>query len=266
MQGIVGESTLDDLEAFLQQAPPAVAFALWSAIRIPRETPFPGNGLRSAGIFSISADWETSLAACRRGGSSTFKVKMGMDSATRERRYLGDLLGALTDTERIRLDANMSLDKRELDDWTRWLAGITSKVEYIEEPLPVSLAGVQDLTDYARHSPIPLGLDESLSRDGIRPWLDAGWPGYWIIKPAIMGSPDWMNLLDPEKTVLSSVFETGIGMNALLAIGANYSQTCHGLGTGIFFNDGLGPVPRNGRVGLFSDRKLQNIWKTFYRA
>ena len=263
MDALASIHTRQHLNQQLEAIPPASAFALWSALQfLDNKRSPPGCDPATSGVFALGSNWEESLAHCRDSGVARFKIKIGIDSREKERALLEDLLGGLLQHEQIRLDPNMSLDHPGLAEWSKWLADRTDKVEYIEEPLQPSLVNARQLTQQAAAGPIPLALDESLSRSGLMPWLQAGWSGYWIIKPSILGIPHWMQQLDPDKVVLSSVFETGIGMNAIRSLAGAYSSTCHGLGTGAYFNDGLSPVPQDGRIPAFLDAEIENVWKT----
>ena len=115
----------------------------------------------------------------------------------------------------------------------------------------------------ASESPVPLALDESLSMPMIDQWLKLDWPGYWIIKPSIMGNPgNWMSLLEKHKArvILSSVFETGIGLSSLVNLSEYYPDCIHGLGTQDYFNDKMGTRGSGPSLEALSTEDQEEIW------
>ena len=74
----------------------------------------------------------------------------------------------------------------------------------------------------AREHLTPIALDESVSSmAALKTMVTDGWPGWIVIKPALMGDPrEVMGLVEHllSRTVVSSVFETGIGMSAVLQL------------------------------------------------
>jgi O-succinylbenzoate synthase len=123
------------------------------------------------------------------------------------------------------------------------------------------------MVEKACSSTVSLAHDESVSRKGMPYWIGLGWQGYWVIKPSLMGSPEsWMQLpgLDPEKVVLSSVFESGIGLSALIRLAARFNTTSHGFGTTAFFDDGLGVAQSGGQLASLEERQEESIWNQLY--
>lgn len=251
------------LEAKIREAPPACAFGLWSAQANLMQDVVPETSAGIAALMTIARDWRNRLNQIRENGLATVKVKVGSYPPDEERGQLAELLNSLKENERIRLDPNRSWTREDLDIWLDFLTPNADKVEFIEEPLAPGILSPQDLTEFAEDSPIPLALDESLSNDGIEPWLDLNWPGFWVIKPSVLGTSNQTSRLSKEKVVISSVFETGIGMNSLISIAEDFPNIDHGLGTGNYFDDKLSPIPVSGRLSATSKEQLENIWNHF---
>ena len=253
----------ESLEAIIHKAPPACAFGLWSAQSNLMQDVIPATSAGTAALMTIGRDWRNRFYQIRENGLATVKVKVGINSPEEERGQLAELLNSLKENERIRIDPNRSWTREDLDCWLDVLRPQADKVEFIEEPITPGTLAPQDLIKLAEESPIPLALDEFLSNDGIEPWLEMNWPGFWILKPSILGIPNLISRLSKEKVVISSVFETGIGMNSLISLATDFPDVDHGLGTGDYFDDKLSPLPVSGRLYVTSKEQLQHIWNHF---
>lgn len=266
LASIPTHTDLGELNAKMHAAPPASAFGIWSAIQDLLSGPRRRTVSGTAGLLSIGYNLEKSIRELKELGLRTFKIKVGLNDPDWEKSVLSELIDNLESTDRIRIDPNRSWRKSVLLNWSEWLAGYGQKIEFIEEPLAPKQISRNDIIKLAADLPVPLALDESLSTDGIRKWQDLGWSGYWILKPSLQGIPEWIQDFDPSKIVLSSIFETGIGLNALLSLSSKLPGIDHGLGTSSYFNDGLGLTPRNGRLHSLDKEELASIWNHFYKA
>ncbi|MEX0326998.1 MAG: o-succinylbenzoate synthase [Puniceicoccaceae bacterium] len=227
------------LEEAIAMAPPASAFGLWCAL-----SGSSGEGpIRSAALLSLGEQTVDEIKALRDRGFRTFKLKSGLAPMEAEWELLQSTITGLEHGECLRLDPNQSWDHDAGQFWFSRLDAVAEKIEFIEEPFEEGLYPVDQMVAVAANSPVPLALDESLSRMGLSEWLDNGWPGFWIIKPSLMGNPDqWRQSLGTvhERVVLSSVFETGIGLGKLAALAARINDRDHGFGTEAYFEDTFG--------------------------
>jgi O-succinylbenzoate synthase len=159
-------------------------------------------------------------------GFRTFKWKVGVGAAGDEIALLDDLCARLPDGARLRLDANGAWDRRTAE---RWLERCAERpVEFVEQPAfarpapgQASDPKVNDLLlGLAGDFPTPLALDESLAGDGdVERWLGAGWPGVFVVKPALHGDLETaLTQLARVKAavVFSSALETAVGMRSAL--------------------------------------------------
>jgi o-succinylbenzoate synthase len=143
----------------------------------------------------------------------------------------------------IRLDANgaFKLDQAlfKLETLTKF--GIHS----IEQPIK---AGLKELEEVCRKSPIPVALDEELigkntSAEKMQ-LLDWAKPKYIILKPMLHGGmagcEEWIKLAE-ERSIgwwITSSLESNIGLNAICQFTANYQTDIHqGLGTGKIYDN-----------------------------
>ena len=218
---------------------------------------------RSAALLSLDVQTPEALAGLRNAGYRTFKLKVGMADAAEEWRLLQATATSLRAGEKLRLDPNRSWNE---DNWNYWkprLRGITDCIEFLEEPFPEGLS-VDQVLRRAEASPVPLALDESLAEGRLADWLERGWPGYWVIKPTLLGlSHVWVDALREHrsKVVLSSVFETGIGLSRLIRLAQEFPGIDHGLGTQDYFDDDLG-VPQSGaELTALDPQQQEELWK-----
>ena len=193
----------------------------------------------------------------------TLKVKIGVGEPMEEIRVVRNLLFRMSAGSRLRLDANGSLSAAQAEIWLEAL-GKHSKVEYLEQPLAVSER--EALMSLASASPMSLALDESVvDMTEAESWREAGWPGYFVLKPSLCS--DWVRLEhflreEPSRCVVSSVFESPFGFEAVLRMAA-FAQTVAGLGASNFFTDddfvSSGTVLHPGEVTI---ERLEALWRT----
>lgn len=178
------------------------------------------------------------LARGADAGFTTFKLKIGAADFAVERVLVERLAAQLPKAARLRLDANGGLDARLA---ARWLAAAEAwPVEFIEQPL--AAPATHDLLALAHDHPVPVALDESVrGADDIKRWRDLGWPGMFVIKPALAGPADELLreiAVAPDAFVFSSALETAVGTRAGLQLAlASGTSRALGYGVGAFFND-----------------------------
>ncbi len=201
-------------------------------------------------------------------GFRVFKWKVGVESPEDEMALLDDLLGALPAGSRVRLDANGAWNPRTAG---RWLAHASVRpVEFVEQPVGRDAKGAEDtLRGLAADYPVPIALDESIAGDGdVGRWLDSGWPGVFVIKPALLGDVDGVlgSLAGAgARVVFSSALETGIGARASLRSAFSWPGSPLALGFGVWplFSDSRFDGPRAGPFLRAEDAERvdpQSLW------
>nr|WP_238710657.1 enolase C-terminal domain-like protein [Oceanipulchritudo coccoides] len=230
---------------------------------IPSPTPAASPTARTAALLSLSESTPEAVANLREAGYRTFKLKVGLNKPDDEWDFLQKVVLSLKAGDKLRLDPNRSWDTGTWSFWKPRLNGISQSIEFIEEPFKEQLSS-DDMLRQAESSPVPLALDESLAGAGLVDWLDKGWTGYWVIKPTILEDPEvwWKRLLDAKsRVVISSVFETGIGLSSLIHLAQAFPETDHGLRTQAFFDDDFG-VPQQGPVlNALTIEEQEDLWK-----
>ncbi len=190
------------------------------------------------------------IPALAEMGFRTFKWKVGAADAADEMVLLDDVCAALPAGARLRLDANGAWNRRIAE---RWLSRCAEyPVEFIEQPVAADAAGAEDLLlGLAGDYPVPLALDESVAGSGdVARWLESGWPGIFVIKPALLGDVERVaGRLPKDRVVFSSALETGLGAAAALRVAFEFfpgTEKPRALGFGVWplFEDARFDGPR----------------------
>lgn len=244
-----GASVTDELLDAVPARFGCVRFALAQARAQPAKvsgtTRLPVAALLPAGREALAA-----LPAKLEAGYLSFKWKVGLGAVDDEFGILDDLLAALPDYAKVRLDANGAWDRRQA---AKWLARCAERpVEFVEQPVnPGDEAALRGL---AADFPVTLALDESITGlAAARRWQGQGWPGVFVIKPALAGPLGELSAWVAETKadiVLSSAIETALGRAAILraALTQPLTKRALGFGVGEIFGDRrwdgpfLGPV------------------------
>jgi len=246
-----GTESVDDAEAFcrtlgdrvdgqvLSRAPgrlgalrSALAVAMGGALDPPRHGSLAMAALLPAGRAALEE-----APRLAEAGFRAFKWKVGVGPAEDEMGVLDDLIAGLPGASRIRLDANGAWGLRTAE---RWLSRCADRpIEFVEQPVAADARGADDqLAGLSGDYPVPIALDESIRGEGdVERWLEAGWPGYFVVKPALMG--DVRGVLGKlararARVVFSSSLETGIGARAALLAAFSWPVGVSALGFGVW--------------------------------
>ncbi len=183
-------------------------------------------------------------------GFLAFKWKVGVEPLEDELGVLDDLLGAMPAYAKLRLDANGAWDRRTAAKWLERCA--ERPVEFVEQPVPP--AEEDSLLGLAKDFPVTLALDESVVRLAeARRWQGLGWPGVFVIKPALCGPlveiATWARETKAD-VVLSSAIETAVGRAAILpwAVNSGVTKRALGFGVGEVWADGRWSGPMLGAL------------------
>lgn len=242
-----GTETIDEIEAALQTlgewvteeqlaAVPERLGCLRFALAGARRTEGGCQGTEYLPVCALLPAGRAVLAAIAPKvelGFRTFKWKVGVGDPADELSLLDDVIAALPEGSRLRLDANGAWDARMAG---RWLARAADRpVEYLEQPCfaaakegASAVRKAEDvLRGLAEDFPTPIALDESLvGANDVERWIAAGWRGVWVVKPALLGDPQPV-LAKLRKAnadvVFSSALETAVGARAALRLAFGWS-------------------------------------------
>jgi len=243
----------DKVDAGLLDAVPeaqgCVRFALAQA-RAGGEAPAASIRLPVAALLPAGREALAVLREKLEGGFQAFKWKVAVEPVDDELGLLDDLLAGLPAHATLRLDANGGWTPREAG---RWLARCADRpVEFVEQP--VAPAEQDAMLGLAGDYPVKLALDESVaSLAAARHWQGLGWPGVFVMKPALTGPlpelADWIRSSKAD-VVFSSAIETALGRSAILEVVLSQPLTKRalGFGTGGIFGDRLWDGPFIGPV------------------
>jgi len=233
-----GEMVADEL---LDETPVrfgCVRFALGQA-RERRPILGPGRRLPVAALLPAGRDVLRVLPEKLESGFLAFKWKVGVGAVEDELGLLDDLLALLPPHTTLRLDANGAWSSR---DAGRWLARCADRpIDFVEQP--VAPADEDTLLGLAREYPVTLALDESVVHLAeARRWQAMGWPGVFVIKPALAGPMsevlDWIAMTRAD-VVFSSAIESALGRSAILraALASPMNRRALGFGVAGIFGD-----------------------------
>lgn len=184
------------------------------------------------------------IAAKGDAGFRVFKWKVGVAAVADELALLDDVCAQLPEGAKLRLDANGAWDRRQAE---RWLERCAERpVEFLEQPCfaPASAGATQQrktedvLRGLAADYPTPVALDESIVGEGdVGRWLEAGWPGVFVIKPLLLADP--ASVLErlaaaKARVVFSSALETAVGARAVLRLAFDWPGERRALGVGVW--------------------------------
>ena len=232
---------LDDLQ--IPETLPCTAFAFSSAVAQidnnhakKADKNFPIAGLLPSGRSSREA-----LQTKTSAGFKTVKWKIGVHAFEEESQIFEELINSCKSSVQFRLDANASMDKETLEKWLQLTQKYRQQVEFFEQPLAVGMEG--EMAEFSAKYEMPIALDESLNGPNGKRWLDSEiWAGLFVIKPSALGSTDFLKHCLSKigsRCILSSSFETGIGLATCLELASTLNGNSFALGfdTQAIFSD-----------------------------
>lgn len=184
-------------------------------------------------------------------GFRSVKIKVGRTTVAQDIERLHWLKELTGTTLSVRLDANQAWRLEEALNFARGVSQF-SNIEYIEEPC----ANLSDTQSFAQQSQFPVALDESLSQYKPQDILSfAPFASAFILKPMLLkGFWKYFKQLrkSNQKVIISSSFESGIGMQLLIALAAISGEVA-GLDTYAWLSQDVLTSPieiRNGKISL----------------
>ncbi len=197
----------------------------------------PVNGLAVASGKKLEQECEL----LRDAGFKAIKIKVGRLSVQDDIERVKLARKILADDISLRLDANRSWDWKEALQFAKAIKDC--RIEYCEEPL----RDFQRMEELHEQTGIPLALDETLWNNPNPETLAKNGIRALILKPGILGGWEstkfWVDFAEKQemKVVISSSFESGLGLNWLAFMAANLlkQQIPAGLDTAKWFKQDL---------------------------
>ncbi|MCY7366752.1 MAG: o-succinylbenzoate synthase [Chamaesiphon sp.] len=181
-------------------------------------------------------------------GYSTFKWKIGVLPIADEVAIWQQLMMALPQNGKLRLDANGGLSYEQAQQWLK-ICSQEPRIEFIEQPLGVD--SLEQMQALAEIYDTPIAIDESVATFALLQAAHTqGWRGIYVVKPGIAGFP-WrlaefitQHQLD---VVFSSVMETSVGRDAAFRLASGLKLT-RSMGFGV--DEWFVEMPTTPAVGI----------------
>ncbi len=197
------------------------------------QTALPVNGLLQGSTQSVLKEAENLVAA----GYQTLKLKVGHAKISEDIATVNALTQTIAGRAIVRLDANKAWDIPQAFEFCKAID--FAAIEYIEEPLK----DFSQASAFYEETLIPVAIDESLKEYSLREIKSFDGVEVVILKPTILGGFEKITQMANEahtyglRTVITSTFESGIGLRALANLAACFSKhTAVGLDTGKWFS------------------------------
>ncbi|HEV2743321.1 MAG TPA: o-succinylbenzoate synthase [Rubrobacter sp.] len=192
----------------------------------------PAKSVYTNGL--ISGSMERGLAeaiSMSKAGYRAVKLKVGSRRVYEDVEFVRSVGEALGEGVSLRLDANRAWGYGEALEFARGISG--TRIEYVEEPLSAPAR----LGELRREWGLPVALDESLVGMGLEDLGRHAYAGAVVLKPTLLGGVSRvLGLAERAKAlgmaaVVSSSYEGGVGMGALVALAASVGEEPAGLDT-----------------------------------
>lgn len=201
-----------------------------------------GDGVGATSVAAnatiANEDGAATVAAARQAierGFATLKLKGGRERSTAE---LVERLVAVREAVgpgiALRLDVNGAWDATTARERLAVLAPLG--LEYVEQPIAPGDLGA--LAGLRAESAVPIAADESVeSLAAARALLAGGAADVLVVKPGRVGGPLVALAIAREATAagvgvtISTLLDTGVGLNAALRVAAQLPDGVHGLAT-----------------------------------
>ncbi len=238
----IGDNITRDRIYLIPDTLPACQFGFGSALiafndneSIDRSQP-EISALLPTGATAIDA-WQ----ALWERGYRTFKWKIGVAPIAAELAIWQDLIAALPQEAKLRLDANGGLTYLEAVQWLK-ICSREPKIEFVEQPLPPDL--VTETLYLSQIYDTSIALDESVATfDRLQAIYQQGWRGIYVVKAGIAGFPWRLSEFISQHqldVVFSSVIETSVGRNAAIKLASRLQiKRAMGFGIDAWFEDDL---------------------------
>lgn len=233
----LGDSVTEEDIYRIPNSLPACQFAFESAILANKFSKNPQSKIHNPKSYSwLLPTGKSALDTIGQlpADATTFKWKIGIKDIFEEIELLYQLVAILPEGARLRLDANGGLNLAQARQWLE-VADQLKMVEFVEQPLPVT--NFQEMLLLTHDYKTKLALDESVANlKQLETCYRQGWQGIFVVKVAIAGYPSQLLKLCQDYSldiVVSSVFETEIGRQAVLQIANKINNPHRALGMGV---------------------------------
>ena len=168
------------------------------------------------------------------------KLKLGRQSLEEDLNTVHTICGKYPELK-VRVDANRSWSINTAKDFVRATQNL--RLDYLEEPLK----DTTNLVELARNCTIPIALDETLRGQDAEKYHKVA--DVRVLKPTLAGGTYTtlahieQAIQDNARCIISSSYESGVGMLGLIELARNLPEEIHGLDTHKVFERDVFRVP-----------------------
>ena len=242
-----------DLSAF--KIPPSVRFGFELALcnldtAMKKQPPHDVSAVACCGLIGHQKNQQIHLAHSLVSlDYRAVKLKLGRQSLEEDLNTVHSICGKYPQLE-VRVDANRSWSIRAAKKFVRATRHL--RLDYLEEPLKDKT----ELIEFARNCTIPIALDETLREQDAGKYHKVA--DVRVLKPTLAGgiyttlAHIERALQENARCIISSSYESGVGMLGLIELARKLPEEIHGLDTHKVFERDVFSVPL-----LLSGPKLQ---------
>ena len=240
------DSPLSTLDLSAIKIPPSVQFGFELALRnletaTRKQSPQEASAVACCGLIGHKNDQQLHLArSLVRSEYRAVKLKLGRQSLEEDLNTVHTICGKYPELE-VRVDANRSWSIKTAKNFVRATQNL--KLDYLEEPLKEKT----ELMELARNCNIPIALDETLREQDAEKYHKVA--DVRVLKPTLAGGV-YTTLAQIEETIqenarciISSSYESGVGMLGLIELARKLPEEIHGLDTYKVFERDVFRVP-----------------------
>ncbi|MEK6567612.1 MAG: o-succinylbenzoate synthase [Candidatus Omnitrophota bacterium] len=272
-KGLVQREFPDDLEglfcyldssSLIPEARFGVETAVYNALALKLKKPLsflwgksPSSSVMVNGLLQEEEPLKEAVKELLKKGFESIKLKAG-GAVKKDIARVREVLALLNNRSRIHIDVNQ---RWSYDDAIRFAGEIDcARLEYIEEPF----WDMEKAADFFHKTGIAIALDESLFTPQGKAVKISDGVKAWVLKPMLLGGPRKALVMADEarkrglEIVVSSAFESGIGLFSLIHLAAALGANCRaGIDTLKYFEKDLLKTPDVIQEGKISVPKRQ---------
>lgn len=240
------KSPLRTMDLNAVEIPPSVRFGFELALcnldtATRKQSPQEASAVACCGLIGHHKNQQIHLAhSLVNSGYRAVKLKVGRQSLEEDLNTVHTICEKYPELE-VRLDANRSWSIKAAKIFVRATQDL--RLDYLEEPL----RDKTELPELARNCNIPIALDETLREQDAEKYREAA--DVRVLKPTLAGGI-YTTLVHIEQAlqenarcIISSSYESGVGMLGLIELARKLPEEIHGLDTHKVFERDVFSVP-----------------------
>lgn len=240
------KSPLRTLDLNAVEIPPSVRFGFELALcnlntATRKQSPQEASAVACCGLIGHQKNQQIRLAhSLVNSGYRAVKLKVGRQSLEEDLNTVHTICEKYPELK-VRIDANRSWSIKTTEKFVRATQNL--RLDYLEEPL----RDKTKLPELARNSNIPIALDETLREQDAEKYLKVA--DVRVLKPTLAGgiyttlAHIEQAIQENARCIISSSYESGVGMLGLIELARKLPEETHGLDTHKVFERDVFRVP-----------------------